>query len=83
MPTIFIINGILISMFGFDHNPPHIHVRYGEFKFTITLHTRVVTGSAPPDVIKEVNEFMDSHIDQLNDLWEKAQKGDKIDKITR
>jgi len=83
MPTIFIINGILISLFGFDHNPPHIHVKYGEYKFTITLEERIVTGSAPSDVIRQVNEFMDSHIDQLKDLWEKAQRGEKIHKITR
>ncbi len=63
MPVIYIINGILISLFGFDHNPPHIHVRYGEYNFTITLDERIVTGSAPSNVIQQVNEFMDLHID--------------------
>ena len=24
--------GIIISMFGLDHNPPHIHVRYGDYE---------------------------------------------------
>ncbi len=82
MPTIFILNGILISLFGFDHNPPHIHVRYGEYRFTITLSQRIVTGSAPATIISEVNKFIDEHIDELNDLWDKAQKGEKINKIT-
>lgn len=83
MPTIFIIDGILISLFGFDHNPPHIHVKYGEYKFTITLEYRIVTGSAPTSVIKRVNEFMDEKMTELNDLWEKAQHGEKINKISR
>ncbi|MBO5132193.1 MAG: DUF4160 domain-containing protein [Paludibacteraceae bacterium] len=25
--TIFVIRGILIYIYAFDHNPPHIHVR--------------------------------------------------------
>lgn len=83
MPVIYIINGILIAMYGFDHNPPHIHVRYGEYNFTITFDDRVVVGSAPSDVIAEVNKFMDKHIDELWDLWAKAVRGDKINKISR
>ncbi|MDE6514148.1 MAG: DUF4160 domain-containing protein [Muribaculaceae bacterium] len=83
MPTIYIINGILISLFGFDHNPPHLHVKYGEYKFTITFDDRIVVGSAPSDIIKQVNEFMDKNMDTLKELWNKAQRGEKIDKINR
>ena len=70
-------------MFGFDHNPPHIHVQYGEYKFTITLDDRIVKGWAPSSIIKEVNEFMDTHMVELKDLWDKASRGGKIDKIKR
>lgn len=83
MPVIYIINGILISMFGFDHNPAHIHVRYGEYEFTISLDDRIVKGSAPMKVINEVNKFIDSHIDELKDLWEVAKNGGEIKKIKR
>lgn len=69
-------------MFGFDHNPPHIHVRYGEFKFTITLKERLVKGYAPASIISEVNEFINSHIEELEILWEKAVKGEQINKIS-
>ncbi|MBQ8714782.1 MAG: DUF4160 domain-containing protein [Prevotella sp.] len=27
MGSIFIIQGILIYIYAFDHNPPHIHVK--------------------------------------------------------
>lgn len=83
MPTIFIIDGILISMFGLNHNPPHIHVQSGEYVFSITLKDRIVKGYAPSSIIREVNNFMDSHIDELNDLWDKASKGLPIKKIKR
>ena len=29
MGSIFIIQGIMIYIYAFDHNPPHIHVRSG------------------------------------------------------
>ncbi len=83
MPTIFIIDGILISMFGLDLKPPHIHVKYGEYMFSITLDDRIVNGHAPSSIINEVNKFMDSHIDELKDLWDKASKGLRINKIKR
>ena len=36
MGSIFIIQGILIYIYAFDHNPPHIHVKSGDGEFTIT-----------------------------------------------
>lgn len=69
-------------MFGFDHNPAHIHVRYGEYVFTITFEDRIVKGRAPSWVIAQVNDFMDSHMEELKKLWEKASKGEKITKIS-
>lgn len=32
MGAIFAIQGILIYIYAFDHNPPHIHVRSGDGK---------------------------------------------------
>ena len=34
-------------MFGNDHNPPHFHVRYGEFEAIITIRDGVVKGEMP------------------------------------
>lgn len=83
MPVIFLFNGIAICLFGFDHNPPHIHIRKGEYNFSITLDDRIVQGRAPIDVIKQVNDFIDEHKEELMLLWDKAQKGEKINKIER
>lgn len=42
MGSIFIIQGILIYIYAFDHNPPHIHVKCGGEEFTITIKDRVI-----------------------------------------
>ena len=83
MGAIYIIEGILIYIYGFDHNPPHIHVKCGDGEFTITFKDRMVEGKAKARVIQVVNRFLDEHESEVMAIWEKAQRGDKIDKIGR
>ena len=81
MGSIFVIQGILIYIYGFDHNPPHIHVRSGTDDFSITIKDRVIEGTARSKTVAIINQFMDEHENELMDLWEKAQKGEAIKKI--
>ena len=81
MGSIFVIQGVLIYMYAFDHNPPHIHVHSGNGDFTITLKDRIVEGRAKAKTIQIVNDFIDEHIAELEDLWEKAQNGEPINKV--
>lgn len=83
MGSVFIIQGILIYIYAFDHNPPHIHVRCGEGEFTITIKDRIVEGKAKAKTIQIVNQFIDEYEDKIMAIWEKAQKGEKIEKIRR
>ncbi|MBO5444035.1 MAG: DUF4160 domain-containing protein [Muribaculaceae bacterium] len=83
MSAIFVIEGLLIYLYGFDHNPPHIHVRRGGEEFTITIKDRVVEGKAKSSSIVIVNEFLDLHEEEVMALWDKAQRGEKITKINR
>lgn len=83
MGAIFIINGLLIYIYAFDHNPPHIHVKHGEEEFTINIGDRFVEGRAKSKHIKLINEFIDSHETELLELWDKAQRGERITKIVR
>ena len=53
----------------------------GGDEFTITLKDRIVEGKARSKDIKLINEFIDEHYDQIMILWDKAQRGEKIDKI--
>ena len=42
---------------------------------------RIVDGQAPAKVIAKVNEWMDLHESEILTLWEKAQKGEKQNRI--
>lgn len=83
MSAIYILEGLLIYLYGFDHNPPHIHVRRGSEQFTITIKDRIVEGRAKAKSIALVNEFLDLHEAEVMELWEKAQRGEQITKINR
>ena len=39
MPEISHFYGIIIYMFPQEHNPPHFHVKYNEFKASIDIKT--------------------------------------------
>ena len=46
-------------------NPPHFHVRYGDYRCTITISKGVVKGQLPRKALKKVFEWMDEHHDEL------------------
>lgn len=83
MGSIFVIQGILIYIYGFDHNPPHIHVKSGDGEFTITITDRIIEGKTKAKVVQLINEFIDEHEAELMEIWDKAQKGEKIEKVKR
>lgn len=83
MGAIFVIQGIMIYIYAFDHNPPHIHVKSGEGDFTITIKDRIVEGKAKVKTIKLVNDFIDKHEAEIMEIWDKAQHGERINKINR
>lgn len=83
MGAIDIIRGILIYMYGQDHNPPHLHVKDGGDWFIITIKDRMIYGRANSKTIRLINEYIDLHERQLLDLWEKAQRGERIEKVKR
>lgn len=83
MGAIYVIQGILIYIYGFDHNPPHIHVKSGDGEFTITIKERIIEGKTKVKVVQIINQFIDEHETELLEIWDKAQKGEKIEKVKR
>lgn len=83
MGAVYVLQGLLIYIYGFDHNPPHIHVKSGEGEFTITIKDRIVEGRAKSKTIHKINEFIDGHEDEIMMLWDKAQRGETIKKVQR
>ena len=81
MPELSRFFGIIIAMFGDDHNPPHFHVRYGDNEAIITIKDGIVKGELPRKVLKDVYKWMDLHQAELSENWQRLQDGKDIVKI--
>jgi hypothetical protein len=64
-----------------DHNPPHFHVVYGDFKAVINIEDEIVEGFMPKRALKLVFEWMELHKKELIENWELAQNGELPKKI--
>jgi len=72
MPEIYRFLGIVISMYplGADHNPPHIHARYGEYDAKFDIETlEIIEGTMPSKKVILVKEFIEYHKDELLKMW--------------
>jgi len=56
MPIVSKFLGILITMYWNEHNPPHFHAKYGEYKIIVYIKTGVVEGKFPKRALKMVME---------------------------
>ena len=57
-------------MYYRDHNPPHFHVRYNDYKKDLAL----LDGKLPPKVFGLVIEWASQHQQELMDDWKLAEK---------
>jgi len=70
MPEICRFLGIVISMYFNEHNPPHFHVRYNEFRASIDITTlNILSGSLPARVRGLVEEWAEIHQQELLEMW--------------
>ena len=75
MPTISKFYGILIQMYYDEHNPPHFHVIYGDYKAVIGIHDlTVMVGTLPPKAVGLVMEWATIHKAELLKEWDLAEK---------
>jgi hypothetical protein len=81
MPEISRFYGIIIQMFFRDHNPPHFHVQYGDYRAIINITNDVIEGNMPKRALKLVFEWMEIHKEELIENWDLTQKGELPNKI--
>jgi hypothetical protein len=65
MPVISRFFGIAVAILCRDHEPPHIHVRYGEFAATVEIRSGLVRGSFPTTALSLVQSWRALHLDAL------------------
>ncbi len=75
MPEISRFLGIIIAMYYKEHNPPHFHVRYNEYKAAVSIHDlAVIDGKLPAKVLGLVIEWASLHQHELLEDWELARQ---------
>lgn len=76
MPVIARFYGMVIKMYflGSEHNPPHIHVVYGEYLGVIDIQTQaMLEGDLPRKALSMVQEWTGLHQAELLDMWNTQQ----------
>ena len=82
IPEISLFYGIRITMNWLEHNPPHFHVEYGEFKATLLIQEGIInSGYIPNRQLKLVLAWTDIHRDELMQNWELAKFNKPLNRI--
>jgi len=82
MPELSRFLGIVIYMYFNEHNPPHFHAEYNEFKAAILIKTLgIIEGKLPSKVLSLVVEWAQEHQDELLENWNCIQDTGKYHKI--
>jgi hypothetical protein len=80
MPTISMFFGIIIRMYyaPAEHNPPHIHAYYQEYKATININDgEILQGQIPKKQLRLIIAWIEIHRDELLADWELCHNGEK------
>lgn len=82
MPEISRFLGITIYMYFNDHNPPHFHVKYENYRAMIDINDfGIVDGNLPPKVLALVIEWASIHKEELINNWNNIIKTGTFNKI--
>ena len=81
MPEISRFYGIIITIFINEHNPPHFHVEYQDYKAMITIEDGIVMGALPRRALNLVYEWLDLHKDELLENWKRIESNQNLQKI--
>ncbi|MCR4680527.1 MAG: DUF4160 domain-containing protein [Bacteroidales bacterium] len=73
--------GIIVTMYFPDHNPPHFHVRYDEYRAIVYISTGVIIGDLPKRAAKLIHEWMQLHQAELWENWRKMERGESLSLI--
>lgn len=82
MPEISRFLGIIVAMYYQEHNPPHFHVRYNEYKAVISIKDlALLKGKLPPKALGLVMEWASQHQNELMEDWELAKQWEALKPI--
>lgn len=73
MPTISMFYGILIKMYYDEHQPPHFHAYYNEYKALFDFEGKLIEGKMPNKQAKLIQAWTIIHLDELKANWSLAR----------
>lgn len=74
MPIVAIVDGVKIIFFFKDHDPPHFHVEYAEYRAKISIATlKVIEGRLPVAKRRRVIEWAKENQEALSAAWQDSQ----------
>ena len=76
MPEIARFYGMVIKMFfrSAEHDPPHIHVIYGDYVGVVDLKSGdMIEGDLPARAYRLMKEWLEAHKNELQDMWQTQQ----------
>jgi len=81
MPLLTSFYGIILTMNFTDHNPPHFHARFAEFKALFDFDGEMFEGAMPDNKKVLIKAWAILHKDELNANWILASSNESIIKI--
>jgi hypothetical protein len=68
-------------MYFDEHNPPHFHVRYNEFRASVEIRSlNILDGNLPARVRGLIQEWAEIHREELLKMWN-SKEFHKIDPL--
>jgi hypothetical protein len=82
MPAVSLFYGIKITMNWDEHNPPHFHVEYAEYRASIIIQDSIIGGGyLPGRQLKMALAWCEIHKDELMQNWELSRTGQPLNQI--
>lgn len=82
MPELCRFDGITVSIHSNDHDPPHIHARYGEHRIKVSLRpVKVDSGHFPTRKRRQLIAWVDKRNAELHVAWQMLQNGKSPNRI--
>lgn len=81
MPEISRFYGIIIKMFFNEHNPPHFHAEYQDYKVVISIEKGIVEGKMPKTALKLIFKWLELHKEELLLNWKNIEGKKPLNKV--
>jgi len=68
-------------MYYDEHNPPHFHAKYGDYKISVEIESGIIVGKFPKRALRAVLDWLDLHKEELMKDWQLATIDQPLNKI--